>query len=219
MIRIMIADDQELFNELLGHMLAKAEDMDVVARVTDGGKAVEQAKILKPDVILMDVSMPICNGVDAIRKIREAQIGSKILVLTSSHDGQDVKDAISAGAEGYILKSVNQDRLILAIRSVHAGMEVKDHDVCAILDRNGSQNGTGRTVLVGSSQVQLADRELQILQMIVDGNSVQEMSQQLFLTEGRIRNIITELTSRLMLQDRTQLAVFAIRKHLVKLEE
>lgn len=218
MIRIMIADDQELFGELLGHMLAKSDDMKVVARVTDGMQAVEQALILKPDVILMDVSMPICDGVEAIRRIRKAEVGSRILVLTSSHDGQDVQDAIMAGAEGYVLKSITQERLILAIKSVHAGMEVKDHDIYAIFKHVGSGIESGRVVKVGSSSVQLTDRDLQILQMIVDGKGAAEMSTHLFLTEGRIRNIITELTSRLMLQDRTQLAVFAIRNRLVKLD-
>lgn len=220
MIRVMIADDQVLFNELLGHMLASNEDINIVAKVYDGHEVLESARILKPDIILMDLSMPILNGIETLRALRKENITSKVLILTSSEDSEDVNEAIAIGANGYIMKNVSKDRLILAIRSVCAGMDVFDKGVYSkgynAPSRIIRQNH-GAIVKVHDIMVELSERDITIIQLIVQGATNEEIAKELFLAEGRIRNIITEILSKLMLKDKTQLVVFALKNKLVEL--
>lgn len=220
MIKVLIADDQELFSDLLGHMLESSPDIQVIARAGNGNEAAKYAQQLEPDVILMDIHMPICNGLEAISQIRKAGSKTKILVLSSSKECEDVSEAIREGADGYILKSVSKERLILAIQSIHAGMGVMDQYISDFA-RNPCRfsvkgNKKSTVVHLDGIDVELSEREIDIIRMIIDGNSNEEMAKRLFIAEGRVRNIITEIISKLMLKDRTQLAVFALKTRLVK---
>lgn len=219
MIRVMIADDQVLFNELLGHMLSGNEEIRIIASVYNGVEVIESARELKPDVILMDLSMPLLNGIDALKAIREEGIPSKVLILTSSDESEDITEAIKIGANGYVLKSVTKERLILAIKSIHAGMEVFDKNVHAFERPNQNQVvrlDRGIQLKVQGVAVELTDRDLSVIEMIVDGKSAAEIAKELFVAEGRARNIITELIAKLMLKDKTQLVVFAIKNRLIE---
>lgn len=221
MIRVMIADDQVLFNELLGHMLASNDDINIVAKVYDGREVLESARVLKPDIILMDLSMPILNGIETLRALRNENITSKVLILTSSDDTDDVNEAIAIGANGYIMKNVSKDRLILAIRSICAGMDVFDKGVYALGYNAPSRiikQNRGILLTVNDVNVELSSRDITIIQMIVQGASNEEIGKELFIAEGRVRNIITDLIAKLMLKDKTQLAVFAIKNKLVDLK-
>lgn len=219
MIRVLIADDQQLFVELLEIMLQASSDITVVAGANNGLEAFEKVKKYVPDVVLMDIFMPEHDGLEAIREIRKAKLNTKILVLSSSTGQEDVSEAIRQGADGYIPKSIGKEELILAIKTVHMGMEVLHKDI-----REKARSDTQRTVrrkgdttivMIEDFEVELSARDLEIIQMIIDGKTTGEMARELFLAEGRIRNIITELISKLMLKDRTQLAVFAMKNQLV----
>lgn len=219
MIKVLIVDDQELFSDLLSYMLQNNPDIEVVAKAYNGNEAVRNAGIYEPDVVLMDISMPICDGIEAAGQIKELGLKCKVLMLTSSAESEDVTEAIKNGAAGYVLKSISKDRLILAIRSVHAGLEILDQDVKSFaqtlpihLSKDAKK---GRTVCIEGIEIELSERELQIIRMIVDGISAADMAKELFIAEGRLRNIITEIISKLMLNDRTQLAVFALKNKLV----
>ena len=214
LLRIIIVDDQLLLLDLLVQMLQNAEDIEIVARAVDGNEAIDAAKRYSPDVILMDVKMPVCDGIEATAKIKDLNEGIKVLLLTSSEERDDVIRALKSGADGYILKSVSKEELLLAIKAVSMNMRIIQHDLRDMLLSSEIGSGgsfTDNMVIVNDMEVQLTDREVEIIRMIVDGKSIEEMSVGLFLTEGRIRNVITEILSKLMLKDRTQLAVFALR--------
>lgn len=220
MIRILIADDQQLFRDLLEHMLKNSSEIEVVGCVQNGLEAVEAAEQFTPDVTLMDVMMPVCSGIEAIKMFKEKGLKTKILVLTVSHDEHDVTEALKYGADGYLLKSVGKEELILAVKSVYSNLEVLHKDI-----RNQARNTTPVTQVRGKNtklitidgiQIELSERELKIIRMVVDGMSTADMAKELFIAEGRLRNIITEIISKLMLKDRTQLAVFAIKNGLTE---
>lgn len=219
MIRIMIADDQKLFNELLAHMLAGDDEIQIVANVYDGESVVQIAKSLMPDIILLDVSMPIINGIETLKKIRAENLPFKVLMLTASTELEVAEEAIAAGANGYLLKSVAKERLLLAIKSIHAGMDVFDSSVYdAKANRKVDKHSKGVTVDIGACKVEITERELKIMQYAAEGMTVLDMANTLYLTEGRVRNIITELLGKLMLKDKTQLVVFAIKHKLVEIK-
>lgn len=219
MIRIMIADDQKLFNELLAHMLAGDDEIQIVANVYDGESVIQIAKSLMPDIILMDVAMPIINGIETLKKIRAENLPFKVLMLTASTELEVAEEAIAAGANGYLLKSVAKERLMLAIKSIHAGMDVFDSSVYdAKTKRTVDKHSKGVTVDVGGVKVEITERELKIMQFTAEGMSVVDMANILYLTEGRVRNIVTELLGKLMLKDKTQLVVFAIKHNLVEIK-
>jgi DNA-binding NarL/FixJ family response regulator len=219
MIKVLIADDQELFCDLLGFMLQNNPEINVAGRAYNGSEAMKLAFDLDPDVILLDLSMPILNGFDVITKIKEAGLKTKILMLTASNENADVLQALERGADGYILKSVNKDKLIQAIKSVYAGLEIIDKDISISINRtrfsNNRYKGKSRIIVVNDIHVELNERDLKIIKMIVDGLSVEEMAQNIFVAEGRLRNIITELIDKLMVKDKTQLAIFALKNKLI----
>lgn len=220
MITVLIADDQKLFRDLLEHMLKSCADIDVVALAVDGNEAVLKAAEHQPDVILMDIQMPLLSGIEAVAKIKRAGVASKIMMLTASHDEADVHGALQSGVDGYILKSVGKDDLILAVKGVYSGMEVIHKDVRQFAHSTPAWASdpakSKTTVRVNDVAVELSERELHIIQMVVDGKSSVEMAAELFITEGRLRNIITEILLKLMVKDRRQLAVWAIKTGLAE---
>lgn len=219
MIRVLIADDQKLFNELLAHMLAEDEEIQVVAKAYDGEAVLVLAKNLKPDIILLDVSMPILNGIETLKKIREEGLPCKVLILTASIEIEDAQETIDAGANGYLLKSVAKERLLLAIKSIYAGMDVFDSNVYDSKNKSTvSRNTKGVTIELEDLSVDISEREIRIMQLTAEGKTVVEIANELYLTEGRVRNIITEMLGKLMLKDKTQLVVFAIKHKLVAIK-
>jgi DNA-binding NarL/FixJ family response regulator len=220
MIKVLIADDQQLFRDLLSFMLTSSDDIEVVGKAKNGDEAIGFAKSQEVDVILMDIEMPQTNGIEAIRKIKAFSEDIKILVLSASSDVDNVSEAIDLGADGYVLKDIRTEELANAIRGVHSGLEVVHKDVRERFkegkNRPVRKNGDKTIVTVHDFEIELSKRDLEMIQMIVDGKTNGEMAQELFLAEGRVRNIITEIISKLMLKDRTQLAVFAIKNKLVE---
>jgi DNA-binding NarL/FixJ family response regulator len=216
MIKVLIVDDQQLLLDLIEHMLSSNDAIQVVGKATNGSEACEYASRLKPDVILMDLLMPGCNGIEATKQIKRQNKDVKILVLTTSTLGEDVKEALASGADGYILKSTKKENLVLAIQSVFSNMQVIDQDVSnfAAQPTNGNDGYRDGIINVKGHQVKLSERELKIIKMIAEGKTTAEMASSLFVAEGRLRNIITEILSKLMLKDRAQIAVFAIRNNL-----
>jgi DNA-binding NarL/FixJ family response regulator len=218
MIKVLIVDDQQLLLDLLNHMLSNAEDIDVVATGRDGNQAIALAEKHQPDVILMDIQMPNCDGIEATKRIKKHHPEIKILILSSSSEDRDVHKALSSGADGYILKTIHEEELFAVITSVYANIEVIHEDVknAAIRSRMGDfSEEEGKIVMVEGVKVKLSERDLDIIKMIIEGKSTKEMAAALFVSEGRLRNIITELIQKLMCENRTQLAVYALQNDLV----
>jgi len=218
MIRTLIADNQQLFRDLLEYTLKDSNEIEVAGSVENGIEAVKAAMEYLPDVVILDQAIPA--GIYAVKKIKENGLETKILVLTESREIKDVTTALDSGADGYLLKRVGKEELIVAIKAVHYDMGIIDKSIRKIAYKSLSltrKSGRDRNLIrINGIEVKLSDRELRIIEMIVEGMSNSDMARELFITEGRLRNIITELISKLMLKDRTQLAVFAIRSGLVQ---
>ncbi|MDF2613694.1 MAG: response regulator containing a CheY-like receiver domain and an DNA-binding domain [Clostridia bacterium] len=216
MIKVLIADDQQLLLDLLEHMLSSNDEIQVVGKAVDGNEVCEYASKLSPDVIVMDLLMPNCNGIEATKFIKSQNKNIKVLILTTSTLEEDFKEALACGADGYILKSAKKESLILAIQSVYCNMQVIDQNV-GDFTRQDSQENTksqGKTLNIHGNLVKLSERELKIIKMIAEGKTTSEIAHSLYVAEGRLRNIITEILSKLMLKDRAQIVVFAIKNNL-----
>lgn len=218
MTTVMIAEDQKLLRESFKSIIENNSDIKVVACAVNGKEAYDLCKEYKPDVILMDLSMPICNGTEATKLIKSKFPSTKVLILTASNDKTDVTDAIRNGADGYILKDISTEELILSIKSTSLGLGIITKDILSpiVLDMsNESKNSKNKDIDIYGINISLNERELKIVSMIVDGKDNKEIGASLFIAEGTVKNIITEIISKLQLKDRTQLAVYAVKNGLV----
>lgn len=218
MTRVIIAEDQKLLRESFKNIIENNSDIKVVACATNGNEAYDLCKEYMPDVVLMDLSMPICNGTEATKLIKAELPSVKVLVLTASNDKSDVTDAISNGADGYILKDISTEELILSIKSTSLGLGIITKDILSpmILNlRKENKKAKKKIIDINGINISLTERELKIVSMIVDGKDNKEIASSLFIAEGTVKNIITEIISKLTLRDRTQLAVYAVKNGLV----
>ncbi|WP_026885193.1 response regulator [Clostridium beijerinckii] len=218
MTRVIIAEDQKLLRESFKNIIENNSDIKVVACATNGNEAYDLCKEYMPDVVLMDLSMPVCSGTEATKLIKAKLPSVKVLVLTASDDKSDVTDAISNGADGYILKDISTEELILSIKSTSLGLGIITKDILSpmILNLRKENRKTRKKIIdINGINISLTERELKIVSMIVDGNDNKEIASSLFIAEGTVKNIITEIISKLSLRDRTQLAVYAVKNGLV----
>jgi DNA-binding NarL/FixJ family response regulator len=219
MINVLIADDQQLLRDLMKFLLSADSEISVVGCAEDGNQAVEMAENLHPDLILMDIIMPNCNGIEATKIIKQKHRNIKILILTTSDDSEDIHEALKNGADGYVLKNIGDKSLVHSIKSVIADIDVIHRDVNEIIRKKGSRAPyklMDRTVVMNNGvKIELTERDLKVIGMIVEGKSTNDMSAELFVSEGRMRNIITGIVSKLMMNDRTQVAVFALKNKLI----
>ncbi len=206
MIRILVCDDHEIVRRGLRSYLETEGDFTVVGEAGDGEQAIRQAAALKPDVILMDLVMPGVDGVEATRRIMAADPKACIVVLTSFTDDSKVLPALKAGARSYLLKDVAAEELGECIRRARRGESVL-HPVAAqrVLREMTAPKGAEPT-----------ERELEVLLLVAQGLSNQDIGDKLFITERTVKAHITSLLSKLGLSDRTQLAIYAHTHGLVK---
>lgn len=211
-IRVLIADDHAIVRKGLRAVIGNKHDMQVVGEARDGEEAVAQVRALKPDVILMDLVMPVKTGVDAIREIRRSDAEARIVVLTSFGDDDLVLSAIKAGARGYLLKDSLPSELIEAIRSVSRGESSIDPAVAQALVMK-----LGQTEECRPPSVQLTEREVEVVKLIAHGLSNEIIAQRLYIGEGTVRGYVSNILEKLHLESRTQAALYAIRAGLVRL--
>jgi DNA-binding NarL/FixJ family response regulator len=208
MIRVLICDDQEVVREGLRAILSTAPNLEVVGVADNGEEAVEAASRLRPDVVLMDLKMPVLNGIHATRLIHEKLPEVRVLVLTTYDLDDWVFDAIQAGAAGYLLKDTPRENLIAAIQGTADGKTFVDPAVAGKLFQQ-----VGRQAPQASREVAnlLTERELAVLKLLAHGLSNPEIAQQLFLSEGTVRNYVSAILTKLQVTDRTQAALLALR--------
>ncbi len=208
MTRILIVDDQEVVREGLRAILGTVTGIDVVGVASNGAEALEQVSALQPDVVLMDLNMPIMNGIEATRALQATNPDTPVLVLTT-YDAEDwVLDAIRAGAAGYLLKDAPRDRLVEAIRGTAAGRSHVDPGVAGSLLARVARSDAPASSAVAAS---LSERELDVLRLLGNGLSNAAIAEQLFLSEGTVRNYVSAILTKLQVDDRTQAAVLAVR--------
>jgi DNA-binding NarL/FixJ family response regulator len=207
-MKVIICDDQAIVRDGLEMLLKLEPDIQVVGLADDGAAAVEMVAKKTPDLVLMDLKMPIMNGVEATRQIRREFPQVKVLVLTTYDDDEWVFDAIQAGASGYLLKDTPRDEVIKAIRGTVTGKTYVDPSVAGKVLRQASSHQTQPATLITSK---LTDREIEVLRLIAKGLSNTDIADRLFLSEGTVRNYVSATMAKLGVTDRTQAAVIAIQ--------
>ena len=206
-IRILITDDHTIVREGLRTFINTEPGMEVVGEAVNGAEAVKKALELKPDVILMDMAMPLMSGLEAIIKIKEHWPTSKILVLTSFSDDDTVFPAIKAGALGYLLKNATPERLLEAIRDVHQGKTAISVDIANKLILELQRESS-----LPPTEDPLTNRELDVLKLVAQGMTNQEIAEELVISEGTVRTHVSNILSKLHLANRTQAALYALRE-------
>ena len=214
MIHLLLCDDQDIVTEGMGVILRAVRDFQVVGVARDGAQAVEMTGQLHPDLVLMDLRMPIMNGIQATRKLRAQFPQVKVLVLTTYDDDEWVFDAIRAGAAGYLLKDTPREQIIAAIRGTVAGATHVDPQVAGKLFAHISQPVSTAPV-ASTLTADLSARELEILKLLATGLSNSEIAERLHLSKGTVQNYISNIFVKLDVTDRTQAAVMAMRHGLV----
>jgi DNA-binding NarL/FixJ family response regulator len=214
-IRILLADDQPLFRSAIATLLSAQPDMVVVGEADNGLEAVEKAHALKPDLIVMDVEMPVMNGVEAVRLIRDQLPATKVVMLTVSDSEDYLFEAIRHGAHGYLLKDLRPEQLYDLLRAV---MRNETPISPAIAGKILAEfRGKPKIREAPSAEPEgpaLTRREIEILQLVADGLSNKEVGNALFITEGTVKNHVHNALEKLHLENRIQAAAYMVRQGL-----
>ncbi|WP_414942413.1 response regulator [Amycolatopsis sp. cmx-11-51] len=207
-VRVLIVDDQALFREALATLLEVQPEIEVVGEAGDGEQAVRLCAELRPDVALMDLRMPVLDGIAATTRLRAEQPGVRVLALTTFDDDADVFAALRAGAVGYLLKDVSSTRLVEALVAAKRGESVLQPSVAAKLVARVARL-PAETPRAQPLTTPLSDRELEVVRLLADGHSNREIAKTLFLAEGTVKNLVTSVLAKLQVRDRTQAALRA----------
>jgi DNA-binding NarL/FixJ family response regulator len=209
-VRVLLVDDQALFREALATLLATRDEVDVVGEAGDCAEALRRAAELAPDVVLMDLRMPVLDGVAATRRLRIEQPGVRVIALTTFDDDEDVFAALRAGAVGYLLKDVSSAKLVEAVQAAARGETVLQPSVAVkVVARVARLSDTAPTSRPQPLVDPLSHRELEVLRLLADGRSNREIAGALFLAEGTVKNHVTNVLAKLGARDRTQAALRA----------
>ncbi|RSM55995.1 DNA-binding response regulator [Amycolatopsis sp. WAC 01376] len=207
-VRVLIVDDQALFREALATLLEVQPGIEVVGEAADGEQAVRLCAELRPDVALMDLRMPVLDGIAATARLRAEQPGVRVLALTTFDDDEDVFAALRAGAVGYLLKDVSSTQLVEALVAAERGESVLQPSVAAKLVARVARL-PAETPRAQPLMTPLSERELEVVRLLADGRSNREIAKALFLAEGTVKNLVTSVLSKLQVRDRTQAALRA----------
>ena len=211
-IRILIADDHHVVRRGLVFFLKTQENIEIIGEAKNGKEAVEFADVLLPDVVLMDLVMPVMDGIEATRKIKEKHPSMNIMILTSFSDQNHVIPAIEAGASGYQLKDIEPDELVKAIKQLMKGEnQLHPKATTHLLTQFSSKNNEEKKPLED-----LTRREMEVLKEIASGKSNKEIASSLYITEKTVKTHVSSILAKLELADRTQAALYAVRNGVIK---
>ncbi len=217
MVKILLVDDHVLFRRGLSALMTARDGIEVVGEAEDGYDAVEKAITLRPEVVLMDIQMPLCDGIRAARAIREKVPFTKILILTVSDEDDNLFEAIKAGANGYLLKNVQPETLIQAITGVVKGEAPISGAVAARLLKEFSATWT--VPFASPSDPHLSEREREILTLVARGASNKEIAVRLVITEGTVKNHLHNILAKLHVRNRAEIAAYAVRQGILVPED
>lgn len=225
MVKVLVVDDQQLMRDGISSLLSIQDGIEVIGTAANGQEAIEQALALTPDVILMDVRMPVMNGITATEQIRRQLPTCQVLMLTTFDDEEDIVKALIAGANGYLLKDIPAQDLAQAVRLAHRGIYQLEPSIAGklvgMLNKQASSAAPTATTKKGSSaqvvaaQFDLTEREMEVLQLIATGATNREIAEDLVVSEGTVKNHVSNILNRLGLRDRTQAAIFARENNLL----
>jgi NarL family two-component system response regulator LiaR len=222
-ISVLIADDHAMVRQGLRTFLDLHDEIEVIGEAANGLEAIEQARQLRPDVILMDLVMPKLDGIAALRQIRALNPNTQILVLTSFTEDDKVFPAIEAGAVGYLLKDVSPDDLLRAIRAAQQGEaqlhpEITKKLMSQVVAKATQPVPPQRQTEEFDHLAELTERELEVLRLIAQGLNNREIARQLIISEKTVKTHVSNILSKLNLADRTQAAIYALKAGLAKSE-
>lgn len=215
MIKILIADDIPILRQGLKAIFSQDNEIEVVGLASNGEEAYEIAAETKPDVVLMDMRMPEFDGEYGTRKIKESFPEIRVLILTTFDDEENIAKAMAGGADGYLLKEMDNETVIRSVKMAADGISVFGSSAANAIHRKFTAVSSSGTGIFTKQDTPLTERELDILRLIADGFDNKEISAKLFLAEGTVRNNISKMLEKLGLKDRTQLAVYAIKNNIV----
>ena len=209
-VTVLVADDQRLVREGIASLLDIQAGIQVVGTAVNGEQAVAEALAREPDVVLMDVRMPVMDGIAATGRIRREMPGCQVIMLTTFDDDEYVVKSLQAGASGYLLKDIPAADLAQAVRLAHAGIYQLAPSVAGKLV--GHHGLAGEAETIEPPDTGLTDRELEVLELLATGATNREIAEQLYVSEGTVKNHVSSILSRLDLRDRVQAALYA-HKH------
>ncbi|WP_314404591.1 response regulator transcription factor [uncultured Granulicatella sp.] len=210
MIKVLLVDDHEMVRLGVSAYLSVQEDIEVIAQAENGKIGVEKALELKPDIILMDLVMPVMDGIEATKEILSKWKEAKIIIVTSFIDDEKVYPAISAGAKSYLLKTSSASEIAKAIRDTYRGEGVFEKEVSEKLEHRHEVEEEFRLF------EELTSREKEVLLLIAQGKSNQEIADECFITLKTVKTHVSNILSKLQVEDRTQATIYAFKHHLVQ---
>lgn len=213
-IKVLIADDHQLFREGLANLLFSASDIEVIAQAENGKDAIEKAKHFKPDVALLDIAMPKMNGIEATRELKKVLPNLKIVAVSMHSDKQYVKGILEAGADGYLLKNCTYRQLTDAIKTVHSGKKFLSEDITGIVIEgylnSGDSDSNGFSLL--------SEREKEIFMLFAEGKSTREIGDKLFISVKTVGTHKQHILEKLKLKTNADIVKFALKKGLIQLD-
>lgn len=210
MIKILLVDDQQLVRQGIQLLLETEEDLQVIGQANNGKEALEKIDKLKPDVVLMDIRMPEMNGVEATQQISQKYPGIGVVILTTFDDDEYVFEGLKAGARGYLLKDISSEEMATAVRTVAAGGALIQPSITRkVLSEFSRLATTPKAASTTDLPEPLTEREMDVLKSIAEGHSNKEIAEQLFITEGTVKNHVSNLIAKLNVRDRTQAIIRA----------
>ncbi|MDF5711724.1 MAG: response regulator transcription factor [Nostoc sp. S4] len=208
-IKVLLVDDQSLIRQGLRALLELEPDLEIVGEAQNGEEAISLVTEFQPDVVLLDIRMPVMDGVAATQEIQKRFTKTKILILTTFDDNEYVSAALQSGAMGYLLKDTPSEELAVAIRAVYKGYTQLGPGIVKKLLTQFSKPVPTQSPPVPSALTELTPREKEVLRLIATGASNREIAQELYISEGTVKNHVTNILNRLNLRDRTQAAIIA----------
>jgi two-component system, NarL family, response regulator NreC len=213
-IKVILADDHQLFREGLANLLSGSVDIEILAQAANGREAVDKAKELEPDVMIMDIGMPVLGGVEATRQLMNELPNTKVVALSMHADKQYIKGMFEAGASGYLFKNCAYDELIRAIRTVYCGKKYLSDAITEIM----IHDYLGKEEDLPITDSELTERESEILKLIAEGISVSDISDQLFVSVKTIGTHKQHILEKLNLKSTTDIVKYAIKKGIISLD-
>jgi DNA-binding NarL/FixJ family response regulator len=214
MIKLLLAEDQKVLRESLKIILSQDPELEVIGCAANGSEALLIVEEKRPDIILMDIKMPVCDGIECTKLIKEKYPQIKIVILTTFDNDENVRKALVNGADGYILKEIDPEELIMIIKNTMKGLQVIHHNAYdkilkQLHNRKSKSNDS-------PDNIDLSEREMEIIRLIIQGKSNKEIAASLFLSETRVKSLITKILKEFNVADRTQLVVYAMKNNIIK---
>ncbi|HEY2421322.1 MAG TPA: response regulator transcription factor [Neobacillus sp.] len=216
MTEIIIVDDQEMVREGLRMILSLYEEIEIVGEAANGEELLDLLQKMRPDVILMDIRMPVMNGIDTLRVVKETYPMVKVIILTTFNEDEYIFNGLKHGADGYILKDSNSKEIIKAIKAACEGNMLLHSQVSSKISRvlhSMEQTSFNENSIKEKLGDQLTPREIEVVELLMEGKSNKQIASSLYLTEGTVKNYISRILDKLEINNRTELVLYLQKKH------